>query len=148
VLKLRQILVDPDVLNGNPHIEDTGLTVFDVLLDLKHDGVDATLSVTDLTRDELAGTLRYCCERRCDVDHSHCGGCSLRLKQDGICNKQDFVDRFSLVRFAESPEVLKGAGQGTIIMPGTLDELDISWRGERGWELAEQLLSETTLGKP
>ena len=139
----KNILINKEVLNGNPYIEGTKLTVFDIVSDCKYDGIKTFLEASrELSVDDLRWVFEYCKLRQCEKGGSHCGGCSLRSEQDGIYNQEDFINRFAEIRFADSDKILKGTGQGMMIMPGTPESLPQNWRGEDGWLIAAELLDE------
>ncbi len=137
----RYVIVNNQI-NENPHLEGTKLTVFDIVLDCKHEGIDSFLNSLSekISIYDLKNVFKYCKTRQCDNDGSHCGGCSLRPLQDGINNEKEFVNRFAEVRFVDSDEVLRGGGEGVMIMPGTPSELSQNWRGVDGWLIAAELL--------
>ena len=139
----KEILVGVDTLNGNPYLESTKLTVFDVVSDCEYEGVSEYLEAREqLSTVDLRNALTYCKTRQCDQDRSHCGGCFLRSKQDGIKTESDFINRFSEVRFEDSDEVIKGAGEGVMLMTGTRKTLCDNWQGEKVWLVAANLLDE------
>ena len=133
------IVVDQDVLNGNPHVVGTRLTVFDIVSDCKYEGIDFFVNSSQLSRTQLHSVLGYCKDKLCDHDGGYCGGCSLRPVQDGVHDEEEFVNRFSEVRFTESDEVLSGNGEGVMVMPGTPETLSETWRGQDGWLIALDL---------
>lgn len=138
-----KIVVRADYQNGNPAIENRRLTVLDVVSDCYYDGIDCFLeNFPDFSRADVIQVLDYCRNRKCDVDGGHCGGCSLRLADDGINSITDFINRFSKVIFVEEPDdFITGEGEGVMIMPGKKTDLSENWRGLNGWELAEKLFS-------
>ena len=136
-----KILTDENLLNGNPHLYGHNMTVLDVVSDCFYGGVDSFLSCNPrLSMSDLSETLKYCESRICDLYGSHCGGCYLRLSQDNLKNMDDFINRFSEVRFVDSDEIVKGAGLGVIVMPGNKNTLPQIWKGVKGWEMADFLL--------
>ena len=141
MLTQKKVIVDENDLNGNPYLEGTKLTVFDIVSECRHEGFSDFLETSQkVTADDLKYVFEYCKKRQCDRDQSHCGGCSLRAEQDGIDSKEDFINRFAEVRFVESDEVIRGGGEGIMIMPEAPDQLCHTWRGEDGWLIASDLL--------
>ena len=137
----RRVVIDPTNLSGNPHLEGTRWTVFDIVIACRYEGIDELKeNPQEFTFADILTALRYCAERQCDKDTSYCGGCSLRNQQDGIHNMEDFVNRFAEVRFIDSDVVLVGSGEGTMVMSGTPEELPNLWKGEDGWRLASELV--------
>ena len=137
----KTIVATASTLNGNPHIQGTRLTVFDVVSACEHEGIGPILEESkDLSIGALRSVFKYCGSRRCDQEKSYCGGCSLRQSQDGVQNVEDFINLFAEVRFSRSDRVLKGTGSGIMYMPGTPEELPDNWRGEDGWMIASDLL--------
>ena len=142
-----KILIDPKTVNGNPHIEGTRITVLDVVADCKYYGVKETIKdlkseIVFFGNDDLLIILNYCSHKKCCADNAHCGGCELRCLQDEIHTSKQFIDRFDKVIFEESDQVIDGAGRegGVMILPGTPDEIEKYWKGEKGWEIAGELL--------
>lgn len=137
-----KILVN-EKFNRNPHLSDTRLTVYDVVIDCHVDGISSVLERnSELTKPDLIEALSFCSNRSCDVLGGHCGGCSLRLSDDGIHSMEDFVNRFSKVLFVDSNEQLIGKGKGIMIMPGTQNDLVNTWKGVDGWILAKEVLNQ------
>ncbi len=144
----KKVVVNNQILNGNPYVEGTKLTVFDIVSDCKYDGIEVFLdsSAEIISIDDLRYVFEYCKTRQCDKDGGHCGGCTLRPQQDGIRNEKDFIARFAEVRFSGSNKVLNGSGSGVMVMPGTPEELPQTWRGEDGWLIASELLENMCFG--
>lgn len=139
------IIVD-NALNGNPRLSNKELTVLDVVSGCYYDSTDTFLSANpELTEGELVQVLEYCKNRRCDSSGGHCGGCSLRLPDDGVNNMNDFINRFSEIRFIESDEVIEGTGEGIMVMPGNRNELGSNWKGVNGWEMSGKILHDISL---
>jgi uncharacterized protein (DUF433 family) len=139
---MKKILVNSKILNGNPYIDGMRCTVFDIITECGFDGIDAVLlSNPELTKSDIVEILQYCNKRQCDVDNAHCGGCVLRTKQDNIYTIDDFINRFSEIRFTNSDEIIHGSGLGVMIMPGKSSDLESLWQGQKGWEIAERVLS-------
>lgn len=142
-MNLENILVDSNILNGNPHLKGTRLTVFNVIMDCSYLGVAEFLETYEeysISFRQLIVVLEYCKSRQCDIDGGHCGGCSLRNIQDGILSKEDFINRFKEVRFTESNDIIEGDGEGTFYLKGYPEDLDENWKGENGWLIANELL--------
>jgi len=138
---LKKVIVDNDIVNGNPHLEGTRLTVFDIVFSCEQEGVSEFLENSiEVTATDLKYVLEYCKDRKCDKDLSHCGGCSLRALQDGIKNEEDFINRFAEIRFTDSDAVVNGGGEGIMLMPGTPETLCNTWQGDKGWLMASDLL--------
>ncbi len=137
------IVVKSTILNGNPHVNGTRITVFNIVMDCQYYGVAELLNFyTDpsLSKQQVLGALRYCQARQCDLDGGHCGGCSLRNKQDGIQSQEDFINLFKELRFTECDHVIKGEGEGIYYMQGQLEDLEQNWKGEDCWVIANELL--------
>lgn len=130
------------MINGNPRLENTRLSVLDVVYTSSEVGILRCAEEVGCSEDDVRVALNYCVVRQCDRHLSHCGGCSLRNEQDGIFSAQDFVNRFAEVRFVDSEDVVLGSGEGTMIMPRSSRELDITWHGVDGWLIAEKLLDQ------
>jgi len=141
-MNIKKIKIDLDVMNGNPFLIGTRLTVFDIVYSCKVDGLSVFLeNYPEVSVDDVREVFNYCKNRQCDKDSSHCGGCSLRQPQDGIYSMKDFINRFAELRFEDDFEnVITGKGQGTILMPGTPDELHKYWRGQDTWLYADEML--------
>jgi uncharacterized protein (DUF433 family) len=134
------IVCTPDTCNGNPRLEGRRLTVFDVVSAVSRQGNEWLLH-QQLDDTCVREAIEYCADRRCDSDGQHCGGCALRDEQDGIHTVEDYVNRFSEVRFLDSSDVLRGCGQGVQVMIGTPADLPGNWRGLEGWHMAQALRS-------
>lgn len=139
--KQKNILVTLDDKNGNPHLEGTGLIVSYIVLGCIDIGVPNYLDdFPDVTIDDLHLVVEYCQSLQCEIDGSHCGGCSLRDIQDEIFSKDDYIKRFSEIRFLNSEEILYGGGkEGVMCLPGTLEDLNYFWKGRDIWLLAKKL---------
>ena len=138
----KKVKIDLSVMNGNPFLKGTRLTVFDIVYACKFEGLSAFFeSYINVSQDEIREVLSYCKNRKCDIDGSHCGGCSLRNAQDDVYSMKDFINRFAEIRFEDSENIIKGNGQGVMLMPGTPNNLHKHWRGEDTWLYAKEVLS-------
>ena len=133
------IVSTPEVLNGNPRLENTRLSVLDLSIYAEIQNGERKTALPFNT-EEIMAAIRFCAFRECDALGEHCGGCSLRTLQDKVLTQQDFINRFQEVRFADTNEVLYGNGEGIVLMPGTAANLEHTWQGINGWQLALSLL--------
>jgi hypothetical protein len=67
------------------------------------------------------------------------------LPDDGINNMNDFINRFSEIKFIESYEVVEGTGEGVLVMPGNRNELGLNWKGVNGWDMTGKILHDISL---
>ena len=135
-----KVIHDADLLNGNPFIEGTMFTVYDVIAGCDEVGLQAYLAeCPELSYEAIQAAAAYCRQRQCDRDHAWCTGCSLRTQSEGVTSLAAFIAQFEQVQFLDSDDVIRGSGSGIIMLPGTPDEMDLHWRGEHGWALAEKL---------
>ena len=135
-----KIVSTPDVINANPRIDGTRLSVLDVVDACSSIGIKKVLeNCPELTEEDVNEAIRFCASRECFNLKQHCGGCTLRLKQDHINSAKDFVNRFSEVYFEDSKEIISGSGTGVIMMPGDASTLEKYWRGLEGWKIATDL---------
>ena len=141
-MKFKCIKTDQDFLNGNPHLNDRRLSVFDIVSGCKYFGVKNYQKDYNISDHEICEVVKFCMSRSCKAENSFCGGCSLRALQDGIDSKQKYIDRFSEIRFLESDEVVYGKGSGVMVISGGLDSLEEYWKGQDGWKLAESIFNE------
>ena len=136
-----EIVSTPDVINANPRIDGTRLSVLDVVYACSSDGINRVLeNWPELNEEDVNEAIRFCAARECLNLKQHCGGCTLRLEQDQINSAQDFINRFSEVYFTNSEEIISGAGEGAIFLPGDASTIEKYWRGLEGWKIAMDLL--------
>jgi uncharacterized protein (DUF433 family) len=138
----RDIRVDVEVNSGNPCLEGTRLTVFDVVLLCHSEGLQAVLHRwRGLTDSDVTRALTFCATLECDLVQAHCGGCTKRSLQDGVTSWEDYVRRFEKVVFSESRVVLRGAGTGTAAHLGRPESVaKHEWFGVDAWQLASEAL--------
>jgi uncharacterized protein (DUF433 family) len=136
------IVIDDEICDGSPTLEGTRFTVYNIILGCDEVGVHAFLEQTpEVDSTALQQVVQFCDQRLCEQHAHYCHGCSLRQKQEGITTVDEFVNQYNVVQFTDSDEVMLGAGNegGTVMMPGTPDELETHWRGEDAWKLASAI---------
>ena len=137
---MERIVSTPDVINGNPRVSGSRISVLDVVLACSDLGLHQILEQwPGISEGDINEAIRFCEKRECEKNRQYCGGCTLRLEQDEVSSMQDFIDRFSEIKFLDSVEVLNGRGEGIMVMPGNASTLDQYWRGIKGWEVATRL---------
>ncbi len=137
-----KILVDEEIFDGSPALEGTRITVFEIVAGCDEVGVNVYLEQTpEVDSQSFQQAIEFCQQRACKSQGTFCPGCSLRQQQEGIKSAADFVNQYDTVEFTDSDEVLLGAGTqgGTVMMPGTPEELNKHWRNEDGWRIATLL---------
>lgn len=136
------IIVDSEVMNGNPCIPDKKITVFDIVSCCYEDTILTAKRDFGLNDIVIREVLSFCASKLCNGYSSYCAGCTLRLKQDSIQTMDDFVKRFSkVVCLGSGIEILSNGVEGTYMTTETLEELSNSWKGKNGWELACSVIS-------
>lgn len=135
--------VDPhDSETRAPRLAGTALSVAEVVARAYGESLEAAaeLASPPLTPAEIRAAIDFCANEACAAAGAYCQGCRKRTDRDGIASLDQYVSRFSAIRFTDSPLTLTPGGSLPAATFPSLEALAQSWRGEEYWFLARRVI--------